>query len=81
MKQYQKPEVNYESFILAEHIAQCDYTLNSTSAETCIIKKDNVIDGWDFEGTFLTTNELCSQKINDSYCYTNSSGLLPTHMS
>lgn len=53
MKQYQKPKVNYENFALAEHIALCDYKLNSGDANTCSIEKDRYDgDGIELTGAF-----------------------------
>ncbi len=37
MKQYQKPEVFYENFVLAEHIALCDYKLGNADTQNCAI--------------------------------------------
>ena len=39
MKQYQKPKVNYENFALAEHIALCDYKLNSGTQIHVVLRK------------------------------------------
>lgn len=39
MKQYQKPEVFYENFVLADHIAQCNYTINAADVMNCEIVK------------------------------------------
>lgn len=41
MKQYQKPEVFYENFVLAEHIAQCDYKLGNADTQNCAIILDH----------------------------------------
>ena len=73
MKQYQKPEVFYENFMLAEHIAQCDYTLGISDPASCSVTKDNFeADGGDFRGIFLSKN-VCTRVLDDftSYCYTN----------
>ncbi|MFQ6963418.1 MAG: hypothetical protein ACLRR6_04710 [Oscillospiraceae bacterium] len=56
MKQYQKPEVFYENFVLAEHIAQCNYTINAADVMNCEIVKDNV-------GGFLAIGPTHSSKI------------------
>lgn len=78
MKQYQKPEVIYENFVLAEHIARCDYKLGLADVGTCKIEADRVsndIDYADWTNTFIDQNDQCTTK-SEKYCYTNGSGLL-----
>lgn len=76
MKQYQKPEVFYENFVLAEHIAQCSYQLNSARVEDCAIVTDRVPDDYaDWVGAFTDSNGSCTKK-GEGYCYTNGGGLL-----
>ena len=72
MKQYQKPEVIYENFVLAEHIAQCNYKLGLADVGTCKIEADRVSNDID---TFIDQNDQCTTK-SEKYCYTNGSGLL-----
>ena len=79
MKQYQKPEVLWENFALAEHIAQCDYTLGLNDPTSCVVKKDNYDDDYgNFEGIFLS-KEACSRVLDDftRYCYTNGAAGMP----
>lgn len=79
MKQYQKPEVNYENFALAEHIAQCDYRLSTGDPASCSVTKDNFeADGGDFSGIFLAKT-TCTRVLDDftSYCYTNGAAGMP----
>lgn len=74
MKQYQKPEVLWENFALAEHIAQCDYTIESTDEFTCKIVRDNFLDdGADFRNGFAEAKHGASVCgiIVSNYCYTN----------
>ena len=52
MKQYQKPEVFYENFVLADHIAQCanvgyNYIAACTVTDDCEIVKDGIV-AWFF---------------------------------
>ena len=56
MKQYQKPEVFYENFVLAEHIALCANKLGHNDIAVC---------------TVTDANNNCTVKMN-FYCYTNS---------
>ena len=79
MKQYQKPEVFYENFVLAEHIAQCDYTLGSGDPANCKVVQDNFNDDYgDFRGIFLNKS-ICSPVLDDfsRYCYTNGAAGMP----
>ena len=80
MKQYQKPEVNYEDFMLAEHIALCDYRIQSGDADGCHIIDDRFEDdGAFFKGGFakvIAENGPCSFKV-DRYCYTNGGAGMP----
>ena len=79
MKQYQKPKVNYENFALAEHIAQCDYTLNTGDPASCKVFKDNFFDDYgEFAGIFLDKN-ACDRVLDDfnRYCYTNGAAGMP----
>lgn len=71
MKQYQKPEVFYENFVLAEHIALCDYKLASDDATNCKIIEDRYpYDGGDLKGFFA--GQGCDSVVKDAfYCYTN----------
>lgn len=80
MKQYQKPEVFYENFVLAEHIALCQLQIGSATPETCSIINDR------FEDDRIdVTHAFASVKANggpcdwtfDAYCYTNGSAGMP----
>lgn len=37
-KKYVKPDLVVEQFLLAQHIAACDYQMNHTGGETCHIE-------------------------------------------
>ena len=74
MKQYQKPEVIYENFVLAEHIAQCSYKLSFADVEHCYVLEDRVNDDLDYgnwTNAFVDENTSCTLK-SEKYCYTNS---------
>ena len=80
MKQYQKPEVFFENFALAEHIAQCDYTIASGDPINCRISKDNYDgDGADFFNGFAESAPGVSNCdiIVSNYCYTNGAAGMP----
>lgn len=69
MKPYVRPELYYEDFELAQHIAGCSLTpVDSVAPETC--SYNGKIGDWDGEGWFLNTN-ICTIETED-YCYTNS---------
>lgn len=73
MKQYQKPEVIYENFVLAEHIALCDYQIKSSDPESCTVITDRYpLDNGDLTGLFLNSN-ACTMVLENfsAYCYTN----------
>ena len=76
MKQYQKPEVFYENFVLADHIALCDNKLSWSNINSC-----TVTDGRDqgdgiFTGLFTSESNICEKPVPkdniEFYCYTNS---------
>ena len=69
MKQYQKPEVIYENFVLAEHIAQCDYKLGLGEHDCQIVLDRYTDDGWDFNTGFI--DSVHCDIIVSNYCYTN----------
>ena len=71
MKQYVKPELFYENFELAQHIAACGYDLNHGDVFTCKIEMDNALGGT-AEGGFADTR-VCDFEYED-YCTTNGSG-------
>ena len=57
MKQYQKPEVNYENFALAEHIALCNYKLGLADVGTCKIEADRVSNDIDYADWIFDVSE------------------------
>lgn len=79
MKQYVKPDLFYEDFELSQHIAACDYKINSGDANSCIVEKDRYDDDKDFgdySGTGFAVTSVCTIVI-DSYCYTTGGNGFP----
>ncbi len=74
MKPYVKPELYYESFELAQHIAGCNITMNNTVEANCT--GDGTIGKITSNGWFVTIDYCIS--INESYCYTNGAGTTVT---
>lgn len=76
MKPYVKPELHYESFELAQHIAGCSLTPNnnSTSPETC--SYSGVIGGVESQFWFIA-KPVCDVPVDD-FCYTNSNSTITT---
>lgn len=74
MKPYVKPELYYESFELAQHIAGCSMSeIKSVDVTSCTAEGtissgpwETVSDSW-----FLEQNTRCTTKA-EGYCYTNS---------
>lgn len=74
MKPYVKPELYYENFELAQHIAGCDLELKLADGLTC--KATGTISDDVFGATYLDTwflsEPTCEAEVQ-SYCYTNGS--------
>lgn len=68
MKPYVKPELYYESFELAQHIAACSLTWNKLTSETSCAASgvigDESSDAW-----FIANIDACVVETED-YCYT-----------
>lgn len=78
MKPYVKPELYYENFELAQHIAGCSLTPvnNGTSPENC--QYQGVIGDVDTTW-FITGSEVCRDVAGaEGYCYTESTQNLAT---
>lgn len=75
MKPYVKPELYYESFELAQHIAACNITMNQTVEENCT--GNGTIGPWTYNAWFLDSNTSCANKF-EKYCYTNGAGTTVT---
>lgn len=71
-KDYVKPEIHYESFVLSQHIAVCGWDMaNSMDKNNCTAVGDTTLGGFDVN-LFTNTNELCNLKEEDAheiYCY------------
>lgn len=74
MKPYVKPELHYESFELAQHIAGCSLTPKLGDPETCVY--DGVIGGVESQFWFITQG-VCGVPVED-FCYTNSNSNITT---
>lgn len=71
MKKYVKPELLYESFVLSEQIATCDYDSKGTfnDPDQCTFTGENPAGVY---GVYFTdSNNTCEIKF-EGYCYTNS---------
>lgn len=75
-KSYVKPELFYESFVLAQHIAGCSVVMNLTVEGNCT-GNGTITDNF---GTmngqfFLRGNDECTNQV-EQYCYTNGAGTI-----
>lgn len=69
---YVKPELLYESFVLAQHIAACYYHLNSMKPEDCPV---DTIGGTDnSDQLFASLWPTCKTSDGEEYCYTPGAG-------
>lgn len=77
MKPYVKPELYYENFELAQHIAACNITMQHTVEGDCT--GTGTVGPWGSETTlwFLSGNEQCTNH-QEKYCYTNGAGTTVT---
>lgn len=74
MKPYVKPELYYENFELAQHIAGCSMSeINSVDVTSCTAKGTiSSVFGTDHsDAWFVDGNNNCTTKA-EGYCYTNS---------
>lgn len=68
-RMYVKPELLYENFILAQHIAACYYHTNSTDKQSCSV---NDIGGGGNPGSLLIDGQFkCLNLVEEEFCYTN----------
>lgn len=76
MKPYVKPELYFESFELAQHIAGCNLTLKDQDGLNCTasgtIDNESGGDRWYLDTWFLEGNKSCTVT-QENYCYTNGS--------
>lgn len=76
MKPYVKPELYFESFELAQHIAGCNLTLNNDQDVYNCAASGTIDDEngghWYQDFWFLEGNKSCIAH-SDIYCYTNGS--------
>ena len=72
-KNYVKPELFYESFVLSQHIAGCSLQMPGLSNGNECIASGTVSDGYQdiyLTNWFTTTNTSCALE-PEGYCYTN----------
>lgn len=73
-KNYVKPELFYESFVLSQHIAGCRLTINNDLQDVNNCTASGTIDlgfgGNTHSAWFTSTNANC-EMLSDAYCYTN----------
>lgn len=73
MKKYVKPVVQFESFVLSEHIADCGWELQSGDTQSCHAIGDP---DWGYPSdvkTFIVNSGNICDIEPEGYCYTNSS--------
>lgn len=72
-KNYVKPELFYESFVLSQHIAGCNLTINAASVLVCSAS-GTVDTGYGIlqSEAWFTATPTCTS-IQQDYCYTNGS--------
>lgn len=74
MKPYVKPELYYENFELAQHIAGCSLTLLNADVKSCAAT--GTINGVPSESWFVA-EPTCGVTVEE-YCYTGSHSNLAT---
>lgn len=82
MKKYVKPELFYEHFELAQHIANCYWELNSASETSCVAEAEDQGQGF----TLFMTAKGCEagpdNKSYEQYClHTGTEGGAPVFIS
>lgn len=70
MKKYVKPELLYESFVLSEQIATCDFDSQNTSGDPNACKFTGEAEAIPYGTYFTDANTSCLDKL-DAYCYHN----------
>lgn len=68
MKTYKKPEIYFEHFELAEHIAGCNLTMNNADVSVCTAS--GTIEGDRSDAWFVDDTKLCNVPLDD-YCYSS----------
>ena len=76
MKKYVKPELFYEQFEMAQHIANCGWELQYV-ANACVAKPD--VNEWgDYDQLlFASEGQGCTVTNVQDYCYQNGSDNAP----
>ena len=86
MKKYVKPELFFERYELAQHIAACAWDMTLSSAETCAATPDPEIfkDWGGFTATLFMERSMCDMIAGEEYqdyCYQNGADGISTHAS
>ena len=72
MKTYVKPTIQFESFVLSQHIADCGWELQSQRVESCYATGDP---DWDYPTdvkAFIKDKGVCESE-PEGYCWTSGS--------
>ncbi|MDD7646125.1 MAG: hypothetical protein PUJ35_02630 [Ruminococcus bromii] len=77
---YVKPELLYESFVLAQHIAACFFKLNQSDVNACETAGNENYMGPVEPNGFVKSNQECLYEI-EAYCYTPGANDWTTHTS
>lgn len=82
MKKYVKPELFYENFELAQHVADCGWELKSGNINECYAQGDaawGIVD----DVHVFSISAACAVLDGDSpnYCYTNSTSITSLYRS
>lgn len=67
MKKYIKPELFYERYELAQHIADCQWEMTQADKTACVAKTD--MDFWGYEDTLFVETSTCNVTNWENYCY------------
>lgn len=76
-KKYEKPQIYIEKFELAQHIAGCDFKLNSMDVNNCTAPNEFNAENLLF---IVNANQNCKAEA-EGYCYFNASDGLVTFTS
>lgn len=67
---YVKPELLYENFVLAQHIAACELYLMSVDVNSCTVEDKHEV-GFSDAKFFMNENVCTMPPPQENYCYTN----------
>ena len=69
MKTYVKPTIQFESFVLSQHIADCGWELQSANVESCYAKGDPDFGYPTDVQAFIKDEGVCKVQ-PEGYCWT-----------